>query len=337
MHALRSTLLTLTLLGTPALALQDDNAADTGLGTWFLNVTFDGAPVPMTLTLSQAQSGLVGTLERGASLWKLSSVHLHASDLTFDVGGVALAFRGRIEDGELAGSFTTPFGKVACTGSRGRAEPWAAVFGSWKMDSDFNGQSITATLRLARNESGDVQGVWESMGRKMPLSNLSFDGRTLSFVRSMGGSGQLTFTGKVEGDRITAVQSGAMGDIPCKGVRAAEDHDDADADTPANSPAEESAADAAADQDGPLDREAWLDKLEADYKANGHRAVPRDAFHVFNNPKMTPAAKSSTVQLDEPVVGVFIGGQAKAYPISTLKHSELINDMCGGVPIAASW
>ena len=64
---------------------------------------------------------------------------------------------------------------------------------------------------------------------------------------------------------------------------------------------------------------------------------PRDAFHVFNNPEMTPASKATTVQLDEPVVGVYIGGQAKAYPISTLKSSELVNDMCGDVPIAASW
>jgi hypothetical protein len=58
---------------------------------------------------------------------------------------------------------------------------------------------------------------------------------------------------------------------------------------------------------------------------------------VFNNPEMTPASNAETVQFEEPVVGVYVGSVAKAYPISTLKSSELVNDMCGDVPIAASW
>ncbi len=326
MHSLRSTLLALALLSAPVRALQDGNAAQAALGTWSLNVTFDGARVPMTMTLSRAQSGLAGTLQRGESRWKLGQVRLHGSDLTFDVGGAALAFRGRIENDALVGSFLTPFGRLACRGSRGLADAWPSVLGSWDMESSFNGQSIPATLRLTRAGSGEVSGTWESMGNEMQLSKLSFDGTTLGFVRSMGGNSELHFTGEVDGDSIRGMQSGAMGEIPCKGVRATE----------SKAPASEIADDSAVDETEE-EREAWLDELEADYKARGRRAVPRDAFHVFNNPQMTPASKAKTVQLDEPVVGVYIGGQAKAYPISTLKSSELVNDMCGDVPIAASW
>lgn len=331
MLLLRSALLALTLLSAPTLALQGGKTPEAGLGTWSLTVTFDGAVVPMTLNLSQAQSGLTGTLERGESRWELGQVRLRGNRLAFDVGGAALAFRGRIENDELVGSFMTPFGRVACTGSRGGSEPWAAVLGSWEMNSSFNGQEIPATLSLTRDESGGARGLWESMGREMPLSNLSFDGTTLSFVRSMGGNGELTFTGKVDGDRIKGLQSGTMGEIPCEGVRTGKSK------APAPEIADDNTANGIAADETEEDREAWLDKLEADYKARGRRAVPRDAFHVFNNPEMTPGPKATTVQLDEPVVGVYIGGQAKAYPISTLKSSELVNDMCGDVPIAASW
>ncbi len=308
MLVLRSALLALTLLSAPALALQDGKTPEAALGTWSLNVTFDGAAVPMTLNLSQAQSGLAGTLKRGENSWKVSQVRMRGSELAFEVGGAALTFRGRIEDDELVGGFMTPFGRVACTGSRGGAESWSAVLGSWEMISSFNGQEIPATLSLNGSESGGARGLWVSMGREMPLSKLSFDGTTLSFVRSMGGNGELTFTGKVDGDRISGMQSGAMGEIPCQGVRAAANHEEV----------EDATADHEEAENGPEDREAWLDELEADYEARGRRAVARAAFHVFNTPELTPASKAKTVQFEEPVVGVYIGGVAKAYPISTL-------------------
>jgi len=342
----RSTLLALTLLSAPALALQDGKQSEAVLGTWSLTVNFDGAAVPMTLNLSQAQGGLAGTLQRGESSWELGQFRTRGSVLAFQVGSAALAFRGRIENDELVGGFLTPFGTIACTGSRGGAEPWAAVLGSWEMNSSFNGQEIPATLSLTLGESG-ARGVWESMGREMQISDLRFDGTTLTFVRSMGGNGELTFTGKVDGDSISGMQSGAMGEIPCKGVREAAahdeaegksaDHDETDATTADHDETDATTADHDETEDSPLDREAWLDKLEADYDARGRRAVPRDAFNVFNNPEMTPAAKAETVQFEEPVVGVYVDGVAKAYPISTLKSSELVNDMCGDVPIAASW
>ena len=159
--------------------------------------------------------------------------------------------------------------------------------------------------------------TWIKARSQTSFFSFAFDGHSRSSC-----SGNLTFTGKLKGDEISGVQSGTMGEIPCKGVRATGDdiildHDEI--------------------EEVPEDREAWLDKLEADYEARGRRAVPRDAFNVFNNPEMTPASKAKTVQFEEPVVGVYAGGVAKAYPISTLKSSELVNDMCGDVPIAASW
>ena len=76
----------------------------------------------------------------------------------------------------------------------------------------------------------------------------------------------------------------------------------------------------------------------ADFDSASRRAVPRDAFPVLNNPRMVKAKDvGDDVRGSEPVLGVFLGGQAKAYPISVMGSHELGNDTCGGKPIAVSW
>jgi hypothetical protein len=58
------------------------------------------------------------------------------------------------------------------------------------------------------------------------------------------------------------------------------------------------------------------------------------------DPPMIDAAESDLAD-DEPVIGVSIGGEARAYPLTMLFGGggifELLNDTCGGEPIAASW
>lgn len=81
----------------------------------------------------------------------------------------------------------------------------------------------------------------------------------------------------------------------------------------------------------------WIQDPEEDYDRHSRRAAPRDGFPVLNNPGMEEAAKASGLRDDEPVIGIEIKGEAKAYPISVMGVHELANDVCGGVPIAVSW
>jgi hypothetical protein len=37
------------------------------------------------------------------------------------------------------------------------------------------------------------------------------------------------------------------------------------------------------------------------------------------------------------VLGVTIGAESRAYPIAFLSWHEIVNDIVGGVPIAATW
>ena len=72
----------------------------------------------------------------------------------------------------------------------------------------------------------------------------------------------------------------------------------------------------------------------------GYQAVPRDAFPVFDDPKMLSAAeaeKQGVIFDRDVVIGVAHNGEAKAYPITIMGVHELGNDTIGGVPIAVSW
>ncbi len=80
-----------------------------------------------------------------------------------------------------------------------------------------------------------------------------------------------------------------------------------------------------------------LDSLEAHYNANVRKVVERDHFEVMDSPEMVPAGAATSLLDDEDVLGVSLGGVAKAYPIGALGRSELINADCGGRAIAASW
>jgi len=72
----------------------------------------------------------------------------------------------------------------------------------------------------------------------------------------------------------------------------------------------------------------------------GFQAVPRDAFPVFDDPRMLSAREAEEKQFifdRDVIIGVAHNGEAKAYPITIMGVHELGNDSIGGVPIAVSW
>ena len=64
------------------------------------------------------------------------------------------------------------------------------------------------------------------------------------------------------------------------------------------------------------------------------------AFPAIKEPKSVDVAAARTLVRDEELVlGVVVGGQARAYPINMLTNPkrEIINDRLGGRSIAATW
>ncbi len=66
---------------------------------------------------------------------------------------------------------------------------------------------------------------------------------------------------------------------------------------------------------------------------------PKDGIPSIDNPKFVPAATLGDDDLgpEEPVIGVVIGGKARAYPLRVLTWHEIVNDNFAGVPITITY
>ena len=64
---------------------------------------------------------------------------------------------------------------------------------------------------------------------------------------------------------------------------------------------------------------------------------PRDGIPPIDDPLFLPVAEASGLADTEPVVGLVIGGEARAYPLSVLIWHEIANDTVGGVPVAVTF
>lgn len=63
------------------------------------------------------------------------------------------------------------------------------------------------------------------------------------------------------------------------------------------------------------------------------QVIPRDAIPSVENPTFV----DDHPHPDDEVIGLDVGGEARAYPIRYLNYHEIVNDEIGAVPIAATW
>ncbi len=68
------------------------------------------------------------------------------------------------------------------------------------------------------------------------------------------------------------------------------------------------------------------------------RLLGKDGIPAIDKPTMIPASEADKIMKDEePVIGVFDGENARAYPTWYLDGHEIVNDRLGQLPIAATW
>jgi len=65
--------------------------------------------------------------------------------------------------------------------------------------------------------------------------------------------------------------------------------------------------------------------------------VPKDGIPAIMNPKFIDADDAQFLNPDDIVIGVRLGGFAKAYPIKILNMHEVVNDRIKDVPIAVTF
>ena len=64
---------------------------------------------------------------------------------------------------------------------------------------------------------------------------------------------------------------------------------------------------------------------------------PKDGIPSIDSPKFVKLSKALNLAPTEPVIGLEVNGVARAYPLRVLTWHEIVNDVIGGVPVAATY
>lgn len=64
--------------------------------------------------------------------------------------------------------------------------------------------------------------------------------------------------------------------------------------------------------------------------------LPFDAIRPVYDPEFVTAGESPLHE-DELILGIALEGESKAYPITVLRHREMVNDELAGIPILVTW
>jgi len=77
--------------------------------------------------------------------------------------------------------------------------------------------------------------------------------------------------------------------------------------------------------------------VAADDVPKGYRqVVPRGAIASIDGPRFVSAGEAR-IPGDAWVLGVVVGGEARAYSLNLLNRHEIVNDRAAGVAFAAVW
>ncbi len=64
---------------------------------------------------------------------------------------------------------------------------------------------------------------------------------------------------------------------------------------------------------------------------------PKDGIPSIDDPKFVAVAESEDLLPREPVIGLTVNGESRAYPLRILTWHEIVNDVIGGVPVAVTY
>jgi len=65
--------------------------------------------------------------------------------------------------------------------------------------------------------------------------------------------------------------------------------------------------------------------------------VLKDLIPAIWKPEAIPAAAATWLADDDRVLGLAIGGEARAYPLRILEAHEMVNDVLGGQPVGPNY
>lgn len=88
-------------------------------------------------------------------------------------------------------------------------------------------------------------------------------------------------------------------------------------------------------------RSAWpqtdFTQHSIDYSEILSGGPPKDGIPSIDDPSFKPVSEIDNLALTEPVIGLVVNGEARAYPLRVLTWHEIVNDVIGGVPVAVTY
>ncbi len=88
-------------------------------------------------------------------------------------------------------------------------------------------------------------------------------------------------------------------------------------------------------------RHAWpqtdFAKTSIDFDEIMSGGPPKDGIPSIDTPEFVAVADAGNLAATEPVIGLVVAGDARAYPLRILIWHEIVNDTVGGVPVAVTY
>ena len=99
----------------------------------------------------------------------------------------------------------------------------------------------------------------------------------------------------------------------------------------------QAAACAAHAADAPSKGGFSLTKLEVDTSQIVEGCPGKDGIHSVDAPKFVDLPQAPWLERDTEVLGLEIGGKARAYPVRMLEYHQIVNDVVGDAPVAVTY
>ena len=235
-------------------------------------------------------------------------------------------------------------------------DPTAELLGQWSMVTRIGQGRMDATMTIDRADDGTLSGSWESRGMRMDLLDISLEESSVRFDREIPGGELLRFTGTIDNDTIEGVWSGSFGEATSSGTRiiaavaAAGDSGEVGKNAEGVVPNQHSRPMKTQDSrtllwargDDDTGDVEWFDLTDSTIDPRTFQfGVGKDTIASIDEPEFRsfddPLIAERGITVETPVLGVYIDGVARAYPVDVMSMHEIVNDEIAGKPYAVLW
>ncbi len=139
---------------------------------------------------------------------------------------------------------------------------------------------------------------------------------------------------------MLALAAGGCADPSAKSPSGIEDISASEADASAEesaSSAQPASPEISAESPSPGSAEGTGPSVQTEFDPDGLSIGPGSGFVVLDNPAVIPGEQATWLAPDELILGVIVGDESRAYPISQMAYHHIANDQIGGEPYLVTY